>query len=285
MFSYRHAFHAGNHADVLKHAVLLHILDYYNRKDTPYWVIDTHAGAGVYDLTDAWAEKTAEFRDGIERLWHQPQLPALLANYIEHVRQLNDQGGLNVYPGSPWIALQLMRPADRLRLFELHPTEITHLDENIQMQSREVARQVSVFEKDGFTGLLSQLPPAPRRGIVLIDPSYEDKNDYRHTLTAVKEGLKKFATGCFAVWYPLVRRKEVHDMQKQLEKISDVSWVHVRLAVKKPPENGYGLYGSAMFVINPPYTLVAALREAMPVLEQQLAQDDQAQCSLTHLDK
>lgn len=285
MFSYRHAFHAGNHADVLKHAVLLHILDYYNRKDTPYWVIDTHAGAGVYDLTDAWAEKTAEFRDGIERLWHQPQLPALLANYIEHVQQLNDQSGLNVYPGSPWIALQLMRPADRLRLFELHPTEITHLDENIQMQSREVARQVSVFEKDGFTGLLSQLPPAPRRGIVLIDPSYEDKNDYRHTLTAVKEGLKKFATGCFAVWYPLVRRKEVHDMQKQLEKINDVSWAHVRLAVKKPPENGYGLYGSAMFVINPPYTLVAALREAMPVLEQLLAQDDQAQCSLTHLDK
>lgn len=285
MFSYRHAFHAGNHADVLKHAVLLHILDYYNRKDAPYWVIDTHAGAGVYDLTDAWAEKTAEFRDGIERLWHLPQLPALLADYIDHVRQLNDQGGLSVYPGSPWIALQLMRPADRLRLFELHPTEITHLDENIQMQSRDVARQVSVFEKDGFTGLLSQLPPAPRRGIILIDPSYEDKNDYRHTLTAVKEGLKKFATGCFAVWYPLVRRKEVHDMQKQLEKISDTSWVHVRLAVKRPPENGYGLYGSAMFVVNPPYTLVTALREAMPVLEKQLAQDEHAQFSLTHQDK
>ena len=285
MFSYRHAFHAGNHADVLKHAVLLHILDYYNRKDSPYWVIDTHAGAGVYDLTDAWAEKTAEFRDGIERLWHQPQLPTLLSDYIEHVRQLNDHGALSVYPGSPWIALQLMRPADRLRLFELHPTEITHLDENIQMQSRDVARQVSVFEKDGFTGLLSQLPPAPRRGVILIDPSYEDKNDYRHTLTAVREGLKKFATGCFAVWYPLVRRKEVHDMQKQLEKLSDVSWVHVRLAVKRPPESGYGLYGSAMFVVNPPYTLAAALHEARPVLEKHLAQDDQVQCSITHQDK
>lgn len=285
MFSYRHAFHAGNHADVLKHAVLLHILEYYNRKDAPYWVIDTHAGAGVYDLTDAWAEKTAEFRDGIERLWNQPQLPALLADYIEHVRQLNDHGGLGVYPGSPWIALQLMRPADKLRLFELHPTEITHLDENIQMQSRDVARQVSVFEKDGFTGLLSQLPPAPRRGIILIDPSYEDKNDYRHTMTAVKEGLKKFSTGCFAIWYPLVRRKEVHDMQKQLEKINDVSWVHARLAVKRPPDNGYGLYGSAMFVINPPYTLAAALREAMPVLETRLAQDEHAQFSLTYQDK
>ncbi|HLU03950.1 MAG TPA: 23S rRNA (adenine(2030)-N(6))-methyltransferase RlmJ [Advenella sp.] len=285
MFSYRHAFHAGNHADVLKHAVLLHILDYYNRKDTPYWVIDTHAGAGVYDLTDAWAEKTAEFRDGVERLWHLPHLPALLANYIDHVQQLNDHGSLSVYPGSPWIALQLMRPADRLRLFELHPTEITHLDENIQMQSRDVARQVSVFEKDGFTGLLSQLPPAPRRGIILIDPSYEDKNDYRHTLTAVRDGLKKFATGCFAVWYPLVRRKEVHELQKQLEKISDAGWVHVRLAVKRPPDNGYGLYGSAMFVVNPPYTLVSALREAVPVLQKQLAQDEHAQCSLTHQDK
>lgn len=285
MFSYRHAFHAGNHADVLKHAVLLHILEYYNRKEAPYWVIDTHAGAGVYDLTDAWAEKTAEYRDGIERLWHQPDLPALLADYIEHVRQLNDHGALNVYPGSPWIALQLMRSADRLRLFELHSTEITHLDENIHMQSRDIARQVSIFEKDGFTGLLSQLPPAPRRGIILIDPSYEDKNDYRHTLTAVKEGLKKFATGCFAVWYPLVRRKEVHDMLKQLEKLADVSWVHARLAVKRPPDNGYGLYGSGVFVINPPYTLAAALGEAMPVLESRLAQDDQAQAAVTHQDK
>ncbi len=285
MFSYRHAFHAGNHADVLKHAVLLHILEYYNRKEAPYWVIDTHAGAGVYDLTDAWAEKTAEFRDGIERLWQQPDLPALLAGYNEHVRQLNDHGALNVYPGSPWIALQMMRPADRLRLFELHSTEITHLDENIHMQSRDIARQVSIFEKDGFTGLLSQLPPAPRRGIILIDPSYEDKNDYRHTLTAVREGLKKFATGCFAVWYPLVRRKEVHDMLKQLEKLADVSWVHARLAVKRAPDNGYGLYGSGMFVINPPYTLVAALREAMPVLQSLLAQDDQAQAMVTHQDK
>ncbi len=284
MFSYRHAFHAGNHADVLKHAVLLHILEYFNRKEAPYWVIDTHAGAGVYDLTDAWAEKTAEFRDGIEKLWRLPDLPSLLADYIEHIRQLNDDGGLNVYPGSPWIALQLMRPADKLRLFELHPTEIIRLDENIQMQSRDVARQVSVFEKDGFTGLLSQLPPASRRGIILIDPSYEDKNDYRHTLNAVREGLKRFATGCFAVWYPLVRRKEVHEMQKQLEKLPGVSWVHARLAVKKPPENGFGLYGSAMFVINPPYTLVAALREAMPVLEKQLDQDGQAQYSLTHQD-
>lgn len=284
MFSYRHAFHAGNHADVLKHAVLLHILEYFNRKEAPYWVIDTHAGAGVYDLTDAWAEKTVEFRDGIEKLWRLPDLPSLLADYIEHIRQLNDDGGLNVYPGSPWIALQLMRPADKLRLFELHPTEIIRLDENIQMQSRDVARQVSVFEKDGFTGLLSQLPPASRRGIILIDPSYEDKNDYRHTLNAVREGLKRFATGCFAVWYPLVRRKEVHEMQKQLEKLPGVSWVHARLAVKKPPENGFGLYGSAMFVINPPYTLVAALREAMPVLEKQLDQDGHAQYSLTHQD-
>ena len=283
MFSYRHAFHAGNHADVLKHAILLHILNYFNRKETPYWVIDTHAGAGVYDLTDAWAEKTAEFRDGIERLWDAPGLPALLADFVDHIRQLNEHGALSIYPGSPWLALQLMRPADKLRLFELHPTEITHLDENIQMQSRDVARQVSIFEKDGFRGLLSQLPPAPRRGIILIDPSYEDKNDYRHTLAAVRDGLKKFASGCFAIWYPLVRRKEVHDLQKQLEK-SAGSWVHARLAVKKPPENGCGLYGSGMFVINPPYTLAAALRDAMPVLEKALAQDSQAHFSLTHQD-
>ncbi|MBV4397384.1 23S rRNA (adenine(2030)-N(6))-methyltransferase RlmJ [Advenella alkanexedens] len=281
MFSYRHAFHAGNHADVLKHSVLLHILHYLNKKETPYWIIDTHAGAGIYDLEDAWAEKTAEFKEGIARLWDNTDLPEDLQLYIDHIRNLNDDQDLVYYPGSPWISLELMRPKDRLHLFELHPTEIEVLSDNIEQQGREITRQVTIFEKDGFSGLKSQLPPVPRRGLILIDPSYEDKADYRHTLMAVKDGLKRFATGCYAVWYPLVNRKEVHDMIRQLEKLPGIQWLNASLTVKKPAADGYGLHGSGMFIINPPYTLHAALEKSLPYLAKHLAQDSSATFSLT----
>lgn len=281
MFSYRHAFHAGNHADVLKHSVLLHILHYLNKKETPYWIIDTHAGAGIYDLEDAWAEKTAEFKEGIARLWDNTDLPEDLQLYIDHIRNLNDDRDLVYYPGSPWISLELMRPKDRLHLFELHPTEIEVLSDNIKQQGREITRQVTIFEKDGFSGLKSQLPPVPRRGLILIDPSYEDKADYRHTLMAVKDGLKRFATGCYAIWYPLVNRKEVHDMIRQLEKLTGIQWLNASLTVKKPAADGYGLHGSGMFIINPPYTLHAALEKSLPYLAKHLAQDSSATFSLT----
>lgn len=281
MFSYRHAFHAGNHADVLKHSVLLHILHYLNKKETPYWIIDTHAGAGIYDLEDAWAEKTAEFKEGIARLWDNTDLPEDLQLYIDHIRNLNDDQDLVYYPGSPWISLELMRPKDRLHLFELHPTEIEVLSDNIEQQGREITRQVTIFEKDGFSGLKSQLPPVPRRGLILIDPSYEDKADYRHTLMAVKDGLKRFATGCYAVWYPLVNRKEVHDMIRQLEKLPGIQWLNASLTVKKPAADGYGLHGSGMFIINPPYTLHAALEKSLPYLAKHLAQDSSATFCLT----
>lgn len=281
MFSYRHAFHAGNHADVLKHSVLLHILHYLNKKETPYWIIDTHAGAGIYDLEDAWAEKTAEFKEGIARLWDNTDLPEDLQLYIDHIRNLNDDQDLVYYPGSPWISLELMRPKDRLHLFELHPTEIEVLSDNIEQQGREITRQVTIFEKDGFSGLKSQLPPVPRRGLILIDPSYEDKADYRHTLMAVKDGLKRFATGCYAVWYPLVNRKEVHDMIRLLEKLPGIQWLNASLTVKKPAADGYGLHGSGMFIINPPYTLHAALEKSLPYLAKHLAQDSSATFSLT----
>lgn len=280
MFSYRHAFHAGNHADVLKHSVLLHILHYLNKKETPYWIIDTHAGAGIYDLEDAWAEKTAEFKEGIARLWDNTDLPEDLQLYIDHIRNLNDDQDLVYYPGSPWISLELMRPKDRLHLFELHPTEIEVLSDNIEQQGREITRQVTIFEKDGFSGLKSQLPPVPRRGLILIDPSYEDKADYRHTLMAVKDGLKRFATGCYAIWYPLVNRKEVHDMIRQLEKLPGIQWLNASLTVKKPAADGYGLHGSGMFIINPPYTLHAALEKSLPYLAKHLAQDSSATFSL-----
>ncbi len=280
MFSYRHAFHAGNHADVLKHAVLVHILDHFNRKPTPYWVIDTHAGAGFYDLQGEWAQTRGEYVDGIGRLAEQKQLPELLARYLEAIRACNDDDTLRYYPGSPWLALDALRDSDRLRLFELHPSEIEVLQQTLAQHPRGRGRQIGITQADGFEGIKALLPPPPRRGVVIIDPSYEDKQDYRRTVTAVQEGLKRFATGCFAVWYPLVQRGAVQNLTRQLERL-DTVWVHASLKVAKPAADGFGLHGSGMFIVNPPWTLYAALQEALPWLSKTLGQDSHAGHTLT----
>lgn len=280
MFSYRHAFHAGNHADVLKHAIFVNILDYFNRKDAPYWVIDTHAGAGLYDLRSEWALTNGEFVDGLDRVLQAPDMPAMIERYLEEVQAFNPDGVANYYPGSPWLALRALRDRDRLRLFEMHPSEAEVLQHNVAEQGRAAMRQTTVYEADGFEGLKSQLPPPTRRGIVIMDPSYEDKQDYRRTLQAVNEGLKRFATGCFAVWYPLVQRREVQELTRSLERL-ETPWVHASLTVRKPSEDGFGLHGSGMFIVNPPWTLHAELEETMPWLKNKLGMDDRAGFSLT----
>ncbi|RIQ58257.1 23S rRNA (adenine(2030)-N(6))-methyltransferase RlmJ [Bordetella avium] len=284
MFSYRHAFHAGNHADVLKHAILVHTLDYMNRKDAPYWVVDTHAGAGLYALDGDWANKNAEYADGVARLWSRNDLPPILADYIRRVQDYNPNGELRHYPGSPWLTLDALRDRDRLRMFEMHPSESEVLVGNLEQRDRLSLRQATVYASDGFEGLKALLPPPTRRGLVLIDPSYEDKQDYRRTLTAVKEGIKRFSTGTHAVWYPLVQRREVADMTRQLERLPVKSWLHASLTVKRPAANGFGLHGSGMLLINPPWTLNAALKEAMPFLARELAQDDRAGFSLQYVE-
>ncbi|ANN67414.1 23S rRNA (adenine(2030)-N(6))-methyltransferase RlmJ [Bordetella bronchialis] len=284
MFSYRHAFHAGNHADVLKHAILIHVLDYLGQKDTPYWVIDTHAGAGLYRLDSDWAGKNAEFADGIGRLWDDGDaagtaVPALVARYVERIRDYNRDGRLRHYPGSPWLALDALREHDRLRLFEAHPTEAEVLVGNLEKHGGLALRQTTIFDTDGFEGMKALLPPPPRRGLVLIDPSYEDKQDYRRVAQALKEGLKRFATGIYAVWYPQVQRRESLELARQLEKAGK-RWLHVSLSVKKPAADGYGLHGSGMFLVNPPWTLAAQLKEALPWLTARLAQDERARYTL-----
>lgn len=282
MFSYRHAFHAGNHADVLKHAIVIHILDYLGRKDAPYWVIDTHAGAGMYRLDSDWALKNAEFADGVGRLWERQDLPPLFQRYVEQVRGFNPDGRLRHYPGSPWLALDAMREHDRLRLFEMHPTEAELLVSNLEHQGRMALRQTTIYDTDGWEGMKALLPPPTRRGLVLIDPSYEDKNDYKHALTAVKEGVKRFATGTYALWYPQVQRRESTELPRHLERLGVKGWLHASLSVKKPASDGFGLHGSGMFVVNPPWTLHAELKTALPWLKGLLAQDERAVYTLDH---
>ena len=273
MLSYRHAFHAGNHADVLKHAVVVQLLHYLSKKDKAYWYIDTHAGAGAYALREGYATKNAEFDTGIGKLWGRDDLPAALSDYVDEVAALNPDGDLRFYPGSPYLAWRLMREQDRMRLFELHSTEIDVL----RHRFHDAGRRVMIYAGDGFDGIKALLPPPPRRALVLIDPSFEDKRDYARTLACVEESLKRFANGTYAVWYPQVTRPESQRFPEQLKRLQNKNWVHLTLSVSNPPEDGFGLYGSGMFILNPPYTLEATMKEALPWLVKTLGQDAGAQ--------
>ncbi|NHQ85839.1 23S rRNA (adenine(2030)-N(6))-methyltransferase RlmJ [Iodobacter sp. HSC-16F04] len=268
MLSYRHAFHAGNHADVLKHYIQTQILSYFNQKDKSYWYIDTHSGAGVYSLTEGYATKNAEFESGIARLWERDDLPESIAEYVDVVKALNPDGKLTLYPGSPYVADQLLRPTDRLRLFELHSSDSKILKENFA----EAGRRVAVIAGDGFAGIKAVLPPPPRRGVTLIDPPYEDKNDYDYVIDMLHEALSRFATGTYAVWYPQLQRAESKQLPEELKKLGVNSWLHVALSVQSPSADGFGMHGSGMFILNPPWTLAKTLRETMPYLVKILGQ-------------
>jgi len=282
MFSYRHAFHAGNHADVLKHLILIQLLSYLGQKDTPYWYIDTHAGAGVYALEGEWAGKNAEHEGGIARLWERDDLPPAVAEYVAEVAAWNEDGVLRHYPGSPFIAGPMLRDRDCMRLFEAHPTEITVLQDNVRTLGRHLQRKTMFYDRDGFSGLKGLLPPPTRRGLVLIDPSYEDKRDYIYVMHTMQEALARFATGCYAVWYPQVARHEAQQLPGKLMRL-DAKWLHVSLTVRKPSGIGLGLNGSGMFIVNPPWTLAETLKTVMPWLTEALGEDDGATFTLdTH---
>lgn len=269
MLSYRHAFHAGNHADVLKHAVLAFMLDYFNQKDKPYWYIDTHAGAGCYQLDTGYAAKNAEYAGGIARLWERDDLPELLQRYVALVRETNAGGEMKLYPGSPLVAHKLLRADDRLRLFELHPTDVRLL----KLTFESAGRRVLIQQADGFAGLKALLPPPPRRALVLIDPPYEVKEDYRHVISALKDALQRFATGTYAIWYPQLQRHEIPTLLENLKKLPAKDWLHVALDVNIPSPDGFGMHGSGLFILNPPWTLHAALQEALPWLVEALGSE------------
>lgn len=268
MFSYRHGFHAGNHADVLKHLIVLQLLDYLGRKDKAFWYIDTHAGAGVYSLRDGFAAQRDEFETGIGRLWDDTPDAAPLRTYVDAVRALNPDGVLRFYPGSPYLAFARLREQDRMRLFELHSSEIELLRANFE----GAGRRVMVTERDGFEGLKAVLPPPPRRALTLIDPSYEDKQDYPRAAQAIEDGLRRFANGTYALWYPRVVRPEIASLIASLKQRSD-KWLHAVLDVSAAPADRIGLYGSGMFVVNPPYLLEPALRQTLPELVARLGRD------------
>ena len=361
MFSYRHAFHAGNHADVLKHTCLIALMKYLTQKDTALTVIDTHAGAGLYRLDGDYTETSGEAGEGVLRLISAsttaqapaqkpsaaakkaapaaataaaktapakaeasakaapaktdpaskngatpdasaasayPWAPAL-QDYLDVLRKLNphfaqtgDPAHLKIYPGSPFIEQQFLSGRDKLKLFELHPTDFKSLSGNIAQLG--VGRQVAVAREDGFEALKTFLPPPARRAMVLCDPSYEIKSDYLRVSACMADALKRFATGTYAVWYPIIPRPEAHDLPRKLKTLavkSGRSWLHATLTVKSSKlttdtASGEvirpGLPASGMFIINPPHTLRNELNAALPQMVALLGQDRNAGFTLEH---
>jgi 23S rRNA (adenine2030-N6)-methyltransferase len=277
MLAYRHAFHAGNHADVLKHLVLTQVLRHMASKDKPYRLIDTHAGGGGYALTSPQAQKKAEYQNGIARLWSAADAPPLVADYVGLVRRFNPEGGLKLYPGSPAFAQMLLRPGDQLRLFELHPTEFQILSEQVPAR-----RSVQLAQVDGFAALKGQLPPSTRRSVVLMDPPYELATDYGKVIDSLRDAMQRFAEGVYIVWYPHVNRVEATNLPRRLQALAPKGWLHAQLKVQPPDAQGFGLTGSGVFVFNPPYTLHAELAQCLPWLAQKLAQFAGASHRLDH---
>jgi 23S rRNA (adenine2030-N6)-methyltransferase len=321
MFSYRHAFHAGNHADVLKHTTLIALCKYLCGKDTALSVIDTHAGAGLYRLDGDYTETSGEAKDGVFRLFQVSNKPAdqqirahaapekiagklmkkvitpddfcpALQDYADVLRGLNpkfvetgDPSHLKIYPGSPFITQKFLEGRDKLKLFELHPTDFKSLSGNIAQLG--AGRQVSVTCEDGFESLKTYLPPPSRRAMVFCDPSYEMKSDYARVSACLVDAVKRFATGTYVVWYPVIPRPEAHDLPRKLKTLAVKAgrpWLNAVLTVKSSKlttdnEGDVvrpGLPASGMFIINPPHTLKAQLQQALPQMVQLLGQDRNA---------
>lgn len=270
MLSYRHSFHAGNHADVVKHIVQSLILDALKQKDKPFVYHDTHSGVGRYDLTHEWSEKTSEYKQGIGKLWEkaaatEAQLPAELSSYLDAVRSLNQDNTLRYYPGSPCVARAQIRQQDRMVLTELHPSDYPLLEQEFHRD-----RQVRIYKEDGFQRLKASLPPKERRGLVLIDPPYELAKEYRDVVTAIASSHKRWATGIYAIWYPVVNRCDIDDMLDGLASLGIRKILQIELGVT-PDTNERGMTASGMIVVNPPWKLESQMQTVLPFLKETIA--------------
>ncbi|CSA56552.1 DNA processing protein [Vibrio cholerae] len=265
MLSYRHSFHAGNHADVLKHIVQSLILNSLQQKEKPFVYHDTHSGVGRYDLTHEWSEKTGEYKQGIARVWQQDNIPAELDSYLDAIRQLNQGETLRYYPGSPRVARAHLREQDRMVLTELHPSDYPLLEQEFHRD-----RQVSIYKEDGFARLKASLPPQERRGLVLIDPPYELAKEYRDVVRAIAQSYKRWATGIYAIWYPVVNRCDIDDMLEGLQGLEIRKILQIELGVA-PDTNERGMTASGLIVINPPWTLESQMQTILPFLKQAIA--------------
>lgn len=278
--NYRHAYHAGNFADVMKHVALTRIVEYLKRKDKAFRVVDTHAGVGVYDLTSAESQKTGEWRNGIGRLLGA-DLPAeaatLLAPYLEAVRAFNEDGRLRRYPGSPALARHLLRRQDRLTAIELHRADADLLKAHFAGDF-----QTRVIVLDGWLALAAHLPPKEKRGLVLVDPPYEQEGEFERLVAGLQKAWRRWPGGVYALWYPIKDRVAVNRFRNRLAAAGIPKILDLSLEIRSPsPEPRFD--GSGLAVVNPPFPLEGEMRLLMPLLAARMGEDPQARATIDWL--
>jgi 23S rRNA (adenine2030-N6)-methyltransferase len=274
--NYRHTYHAGGFADVFKHVIFLLVLEHMKKKASPFFVLDTHAGAGRYDLTSAEAARTGEFKNGIGRLLAEAEVPKELAPYLAAVRRLNARYGAEPrwYPGSPLLAKHMLRGGDRLALAELHPEEARALAREFGADDR-----IKVHHGDGYTAMKALLPPAEHRGVVLVDPPFEVEDEFERMTKSLRQAVRRFATGTYLLWYPIKEPDKVEGFLAALRGsgIKRILLAEIRLYPPGGPpgrsQDGERLEGCGLAMVNPPWTLAESLARIGPWLAKRLARE------------
>jgi len=264
--NYRHSFHAGNHADVLKHAILLRMVTLMQRKDAPLCYLDSHAGTALYDLQGEAAERTGEYRDGIGRLWTQDDLPGLLADYRDAVARHNPDGELRLYPGSPQLVADTLRENDRMILSELQPEDAQTLKAHFAEEPR-----IAVHQRDGYELAKAFLPVAEKRALWLLDPPFEKGDDLQRCLQAMEQGIQRMRQTVIALWYPIKDQRLLRDFYRQIGTAQLPKVLRVELNVR-PADTSLGLNGSGLMLVNPPWPLWEELEQVLPQMAGQFAQ-------------
>ncbi len=266
--NYRHSFHAGNVGDVLKHVVLIALLERLVAKPAPLFFLDTHAGRGSYDLRSSEATRSAEWMEGVGRLLAATKLPPECEHYLRLIREFNAEGpasDMRFYPGSPMLALKLLRKEDRKVFVEKHPEEVAHLRGETKGR-----RNLSVLEEDGYGAVKAQLPPRENRGLVLLDPPFEATTEFEDLAKCLQAGHERWPHGMFCAWYPLTASDDAHRFHKVITK-SGIRKVLVLELTTRLPDSPTGLVGSGLLLINPPWQLDERMRVVLPALHQRLS--------------
>jgi len=274
MLSYRHIYHAGNHADILKHLVVSQVCRHLTKKGAPFFYLDTHAGIGLYELASDQAQLNQEYDTGISRLMERSDLPEPLEQFVDLVKNLNPEAKLNVYPGSPMVVNHYLRQKDKLHLCELHPNDYPLLASLFPKK-----RVANVVKEDGFQAVKSMLPPPQKRGFVLMDPPYEVKTDYQKVVKALEEGHKRFSQGTYAIWYPVLNRRQADQLLNAVEATKIRNTLLLELNIRGT-ETKRGMAGSGMIIVNPPWTLEKEAETFLPYLSDVLAEDQDAHFQL-----
>lgn len=275
--NYRHIYHAGCFADVVKHVVLIALLQRIQEKEKPFRVIDTHGGIGIYDLRKTEAQRTKEYEGGIHQLLSQKAIDPLLQPYVDVVHKLNPEKELVYYPGSPWIARQFLRKGDVLQVAELHPQDYQELRDVFKRDE-----QVQIFHRDGYQCLKAFLPPIERRGLVFIDPPFEDKREFSHILKGIKEAYRRFATGMYCIWFPIKEMHTVRQFYQDLQalEIPRILALEYIIDVTFPMNS---LNGCGLILINPPWQIDVHLEKAVSLLLSTLGHEKVGKTKLTWL--